>query len=172
MAQHSNQTQSLDFWRTRIKQAKDAGLPIDFAMAASGFDWGVIDKEHSSRIFKYATRNSKILDVGCGYGRTAHWFADENYTGIDFVSEFVDEAHKRHPNKRFLVGNITEALPFKDKEFDIALLISVKRVIAPVVGEKVWGVVEKELKRVAKKVIILEYGMSRPKDIEESFEVL
>ncbi len=164
-------TQDLSFWRGRIQQAKDNDRPIDDAMAVS-FDWSIIDPVHHDVIFAHTKPDDRVLDVGCAYGRIAHWFKDDKYVGIDFVPEFIDEAKKRHPNKTFLVANVVEPLPFKDKEFDVAILVSVKGVIGPVVGSEVWAKAEAEFKRVAKKVIILAYGMSRPADIMADLEIL
>jgi len=160
-------TQNLDFWKQRIKE----GGNVEQGMAV-GFQWNVIDPIHKEYIDKYIKPTDKVLDVGCGYGRISQWFKDENYTGVDFVPEFFEEAGKRHPSKNFFLSNLDE-LPFEDKQFDWGLLISVKVVIrSDPNGEKIWKKVEKELKRVCKKLLILEYGDSDPKSIHEAVEVL
>ena len=98
----------------------------------------------------------KVLDVACGIGRTADWFSNL-YVGFDFVPEFIDIAKERHPKKEFLILDLKEKLPFKDSEFDLAILISVKGVVLGIVGEEKWGSIKDELRRVAKKVLSLEY---------------
>jgi len=160
-------TQSLNFWEQRIKE----GGSVEMGMAV-GFEWHIIDPIHKEYIKKYIKPQDKVLDAGCGYGRIANWFEDKNYTGTDFVEEFIREARKRNPTKEFLLSDLSK-LPFRDKEFDWGLLISVKVVIrSDPNGEKKWKKVEKELKRVCKRLLILEYGDSDPKSIHEAVEII
>jgi SAM-dependent methyltransferase len=161
--------QSLEFWRGRIAQAKQSERPIDDAMAVS-FDWDIINPLHKELLAPYITEGTKVLDVGCGYGRVASWW--DNYVGIDFVPEFIEEARKRNPGKDFRVLDLKEPLPFADKEFDVAVLISVKGVIMGAIGEEAWAKIETELKRVSKKVLSLCYGMNREADIRADFEII
>lgn len=160
-------TQDLNFWKQRIKETGS----VESGMAV-GFHWPVIDSVHKEYIKEYIEPGAKILDAGCGYGRISAWFEDEQYTGVDFLEEFIEEARKRHPNKKFVLSNL-DKLPFKDKEFDWAILISVRVVIrSDPNGEEKWKKVEKELKRVSKKIMILEYGNSDPREINKAFEIL
>ncbi len=67
-------------------------------------------------------KDEKLLDVGCGTGiSTSVWNCD--CTGIDPSRELIEIAHRKYPNKRFLVGN-AEELPFPDKSFDIVISIT------------------------------------------------
>lgn len=154
MTYSSNRTQDLEFWRERIRES-----PEDILRAmGAGFDWETIDAAHKT-VFKKLGVSGVVLDVGCGPGRsTPRWFSPDNYVGIDFLPEFIEAARRRFPLHRFGVQDITRSLPFRSGEFDWALLISVKVVIAPVVGKETWDRVEKELKRVARNVLILEYA--------------
>jgi SAM-dependent methyltransferase len=58
-------------------------------------------------------QNTKILDVGCGFGHMLDylqaWDIKAQYTGIDICPEFIDIARQRHPEADFRLLNIIEA---------------------------------------------------------------
>jgi SAM-dependent methyltransferase len=64
----------------------------------------------------------RVLDMGCGTGR----FMDRATDGVDFSEGMMAEARKRHPEKRFHFGTITEtgleAASF-DKAFSMHVLM-------------------------------------------------
>jgi ubiquinone/menaquinone biosynthesis C-methylase UbiE len=62
-----------------------------------------------------------------------------------------------NPNKNFVKADIKN-LPFKDNEFDWAICSSIKQMIISNCGEKEWYAMQKELHRVCKKILILEYS--------------
>lgn len=160
-------TQDIEFWRERIRSSSSMLEAIGIS-----FDWGLIDSIHRPIVESFVSPNDKVLDVACGIGRTADWFSDEQYTGIDFVPEFIEDARKEHPGKRFELCNfVTDDLQFQEK-FDWAILISVKMVIAPVIGRDIWDQVEWKLRKYVKKgILIFEYGNSL-KEEAEKFELL
>ncbi len=141
-------TQDIEFWQERITESKDSqdapGIPD------SG--WVVVDKAHKIIIERYIKKDDKVLDAGCGVGRVAGWF--ENYTGFDFVPEFVEIAQQEYPEKRFVVADLKDGLPFKDKEFDWVIAISLSN----------WEEFKEELRRVALNALILNYG--KPEEYE------
>ncbi len=98
-------------------------------------------------LFNRAKRNEKVLDLGCGNGRFSQYLEHVDYTGIDFSEKMIEEAKKRFPDKRFLVGSALD-LPLKDESFDkiygiavfhhipshkyrIKALLEMKRVLKP-----------------------------------------
>lgn len=64
-----------------------------------------------------------VLDVGCGFGEMAKFlhkrYRDVNYTGVDIVPEFINEAEKLYPFYKFFVRDYFSA-PMQDK-FDIVM---------------------------------------------------
>lgn len=72
---------------------------------------------------------SKILDIACGKGSTAFYFAEKygcSVVGIDISEELIQEAKdtcrkkKLDEKVKFLVGNAMD-LPFDDNQFDVAI---------------------------------------------------
>lgn len=74
--------------------------------------------------------DSKILEVGCGTGRTACYLAAQNHdvTGIDIRHDMIAKANlraaKEHVNVRFMQGDAC-SLPFPNDTFDVILVESV-----------------------------------------------
>jgi ubiquinone/menaquinone biosynthesis C-methylase UbiE len=74
--------------------------------------------------------NSRILEVGCGTGRTSCYVAAQGHEviGIDIRPDMIAKAKKRAENEnvsiQFLVGDAS-SLPFPNESFDIILVESV-----------------------------------------------
>ena len=73
---------------------------------------------------------SRVLDVGCGTGRLAHWIAERAGTtglvaGIDPLPDRIDIARARGGNARFEVGQAEDLSAFEDASFDIVCMSSV-----------------------------------------------
>lgn len=137
------------YWEDRLEQYKD-NLPFAIYCTSPGLYEEMVAK-HVKELEPY--RKMKVLDAGCGYGRMSEHFS--NYTGVDFVHAFIDKAKELYPSKKFKVANLKK-LPFKDKEFHVAFCIMVKGNVMQNLGKKEWEDMERELKRVAYQLIILE----------------
>jgi ubiquinone/menaquinone biosynthesis C-methylase UbiE len=143
------------FWADRIEVASKSREHYSVYITSQG-DWDNINKTHEEIIAQEIPENSKVLDAGCGYGRMSEHFFPQNYTGVDFSIDFVRMAMKKYPEYRFIQANLKD-LPFSDKEFDVAMCVSIKRMVRDNLGDAEWDLMLNELKRVAKKVLILEY---------------
>ena len=152
----SKPVDKIEFWKQRIDTAVSEHYSV---YVANETLWAKINKVHERIIKSLIKDTDRVLDAGCAYGRSSVFF--NNYVGIDFSPDFIERAKKKFPDKTFMVGNLKE-LPFKDKEFDWAFCISIKKMIIDNCGEEEWLKMEKELKRVAHKVLILEYGDELP----------
>jgi ubiquinone/menaquinone biosynthesis C-methylase UbiE len=76
------------------------------------------------------TDGSRILDVGCGTGRLAHWLAERVgstgvVAGIDPLQERIDIARSRGGTARFEVGRAEDLGAFADASFDMVCMSSV-----------------------------------------------
>lgn len=76
---------------------------------------------------KYSSRQARILDYGCGYGRTLAELAVagyENLVGVDFSEAMLVRARAEVPHAE-LIRNDGRGLPFNDDCFDAVLLFAV-----------------------------------------------
>ncbi len=98
----------------------------------------------------------RVLDCATGTGDLAIRFskAGASVVGIDFTPEMIELARGKAPNIPFEVGDVT-SLRFDDQSFDIASIgFGIRNVADPEKGIA-------EMARVAKKVVILEFGQPR-----------
>ena len=79
-------------------------------------------------INKYVRKGSKILEIGCGTGRTAIPLALKgfNVTGIDISKKMLENAEKnakklKADRAHFVLADASD-LPFKDKSFDVVFI--------------------------------------------------
>jgi len=142
----------ISFWKKRIDEAKIKQYSVYVCDTPS---WKRIFYAHKKTIEEIIPKDAKVLDAGCGYGRMAQLFNKDNYLGIDFSPDFIEIARKEQPEYKFDIQSLQD-LPYKDNEFDWVLCVSIKQMIKSY-STLDWGIMEKELKRVGKKVLILEY---------------
>lgn len=148
----------LEFWKERIDHAQKEHYSV---YVTGENDWKRINKAHEEIFEKEVKGTDRVLDAGCGYGRWANRFS--NYVGIDFSPDFIAKAKNNFPDKDFRVMDMKK-LDFKDKEFDVAFCVSIKKMIVDNLGWDEWNLMQKELERVSKKVLLLEYENPFPYD--------
>lgn len=69
-----------------------------------------------------------VLDLGCGYGDVAHFYADRcKYLGIDSNPSYINEAKRRNQsnNAEFLVGDISSPEILDRGPFDLVMMTGV-----------------------------------------------
>lgn len=142
------------FWKDRLERAKRENK-LHYAVYLTRQDlWDSIAVAHQKILKREVEPTYKVLDAGCGYGRASEWIT--NYTGVDSSPDLLRKASELYPDKKFIKADLKN-LPFKNNHFDVAFCISIKQMIRANLGEGEWQRIEDELKRVAKKVLILEY---------------
>ncbi len=64
--------------------------------------------------------NKRILDIGCGGGRTAIFLRQfsKNYTGIDYSYNMIEQCKKKFRDTRFLECDVRDMGQFDDRSFD------------------------------------------------------
>lgn len=145
-----------DFWKKRIEDSKGYGDIHHSVYVSRSSLWKDIENAHKKILEKEVDLKHRVLDAGCGYGRCLTWFPHFNYTGVDFSPDFIEIAKRNYPSGRFLQADL-KGLPFPDHSFDITFCISIKQMIIGNLGGTEWELIENEIKRVADKVILLEY---------------
>jgi len=76
---------------------------------------------------KYVSKEMKILDLGCGYGRTLNELYNQgfkNLTGIDYSQGMINRGLRLYPHLN-LIKNDGNTIPFPDNEFDAVILLAV-----------------------------------------------
>jgi SAM-dependent methyltransferase len=76
---------------------------------------------------KYLNKRARILDYGCGYGRTLSDLSQTEFTnlvGVDFSEQMLARARREVPGP-WLIRNDGYGLPFKNDCFDLVLLFAV-----------------------------------------------
>jgi ubiquinone/menaquinone biosynthesis C-methylase UbiE len=93
-----------------------------------GFDQKLFETKKESIVFLeefQPTKDSVVLDLACGMGRTCRWVAPKvkEYVGVDFIPEMIEKAKKYNSdftNVKFLVNDGKTLNIFSDKIFDVA----------------------------------------------------
>ena len=116
----SNQV-NIDYWKSVYNRKDLLGVSYRRRMYQA-LSW--LDNTNLSK-------NSRILDVGCGAGMMAKEIANKGYeiSGIDYSYNMIRKAKavcnvNTKFGMNFLQGNI-ESLPFRDSAFDVVLCLGV-----------------------------------------------
>ena len=124
----------------------------------------LIDSDLTSireRIIPFIEHDRTVLDIGCGTGGFALRLApvSKHITGIDISGKQISQANQRlkksgHDNVRFIHGSATDLSQFDTNSIDYAIMIFMLHEIG--VQERLE--ILKEVSRVSKKTIILDYN--------------
>ena len=107
--------QPRDFWDQRLSEQFDLrgtgqpGLSVAYNRACYQLRREVLDRVLATANFDPQGR--RVLDVGCGTGFfTAYYLArGADLTGIDIAPTSIERLRERHPQARFVLGDVSEA---------------------------------------------------------------
>ncbi len=73
--------------------------------------------------YKDAYYGKKILDIGCGAGRTSHYFRNftDQYIGVDYSKSMIDYCKRQYSDLEFKHCDVRELSCFDDGEFDFVM---------------------------------------------------
>ena len=103
-----------EFWDQFFRQRRESGDDLDWGGLWTG-PFLIPLREAGVRT---------VLELGCGTGNDAARLAGEGYsvTAIDLSGEAIAQAQARFGSAiRFLVGDMTQPLPFPDGDFDAVM---------------------------------------------------
>lgn len=109
---------------------------------AKGVDWGEKAADLALRYDKMAAVMPageadpvSLLDVGCGFGGLCDHLLARNiaadYTGIDVVADMIGAARARHPQARFILGDILAANELGQYDYVVCNGILTQKLDAP-----------------------------------------
>lgn len=98
---------------------------------------------------KYISKDSKILDVGCGYGRTLNELYCSGYKnlyGIDFSKNMIERGKKQYPYINLKLKQ-DKSIEFEDDYFDSVIIFAV---LTCIIDDNEQLLLINEIKRVLK----------------------
>lgn len=98
---------------------------------------------------EFVQEEDKILDVGCGYGRTLNELYSKGYKnlcGIDFSNKMIERGRKQFPWLNLKI-NEDKKIPYEDNNFDSIILFAV---LTCIVSDDEQIFLINEIKRVLK----------------------
>ncbi len=111
--------------------------------------------------------NEKVIDIACGTGAQVFALSEvvEKITGVDLSESMIKYAKKTSVKKKitnvdFFICDATDLKSFKNNDFDIALMSLALHQFSP----ELHAPILKEMKRVAQKIIIVDYAVPLPKN--------
>jgi demethylmenaquinone methyltransferase/2-methoxy-6-polyprenyl-1,4-benzoquinol methylase len=120
------------------------------------------------RIASEINPGEKVLDVACGTGAQVFEMAHraKEVVGADLSESMYNKAQKTLKKKKlsnvsFCLCDATGRTKFSDKTFDVATMSLALHQFPPEMHETILS----EMKRVARKIIIIDYAFPLPKNI-------
>jgi SAM-dependent methyltransferase len=150
------------YWKGRLERARAAGTLYHAVYVEQQSRWDAIERKHRAILARTIGPCDSVLDAGCGYGRLLTLMPDDwtgFYRGIDLSYDMVTLARAKYPDWMFAVGDL-RALPFMTtpgKWFEWAVMVSVRAMVIRECGRETWAEMERELRRVARRLLYLEY---------------
>lgn len=140
-------------------------------MVESGLFYSTVIDPVLARMRKKVARQivpgQKVLDVACGTGAQAFKMAHiaTEVVGIDLSESMIKKARqtlekRKFNNIRFRVCDATGKMNFRDKEFDVATMSLALHQFDPEMHPTILD----EMKRVASKIIIIDYAWPLPRN--------
>jgi SAM-dependent methyltransferase len=154
------------YWAARLRAALTSGNLHHAVFRCPADRWARIQAKHREILTATLHLDDRVLDAGCGYGDLLDLMPDwwrGAYLGIDLSPELVQLAKERHPDRAFLRGDLrglsssAASIHFYLGKFDLAVCRSMRPMVRRNLGDAAWAEMEAGLRRVARKLLYLEY---------------
>lgn len=136
----------------------DAFGPSYYAAHAAELGWGAASAPDPEKMafLEAEVRGPRVLDIACGPGVYAKALAhgDRRVAGADFAVGLLREGRARHPGLSCVCASV-QKLPFRDRSFDTALLLSILEHVDDLV-------LLREAARVARERIVVQVPLAEP----------
>jgi cyclopropane fatty-acyl-phospholipid synthase-like methyltransferase len=149
-----------EFWAERLRTAKE---PHHSVFVCPKARWDAIAANHRKILSRHLQDGDAVLEAGCGWGRLVDLLPpgrEINYVGVDLSPDFIALAKERYgvEGRTFFVGDLRN-LPAEvtHQSYDWCVMVSVRGMVIREAGAAEWDVIERELRRVAKRILVLEY---------------
>jgi SAM-dependent methyltransferase len=150
------------YWHDRLASSQERHHSI---FLCGKEQWYRIEKLHKEILAEYLHDYDSVLDAGCGYGRLLSMLSPRwngRYLGIDISPDFIGLAKQDFPSREFMLGDLRQLDYLGGKQFDWAVLISIRPMVIRNLGGEEWDKMHAELRRVAKRLLFLEYDEKHP----------
>jgi SAM-dependent methyltransferase len=149
------------FWRRRIYEFTATGKMLHQIIWDDSYDvWNYMQGETAGLLRRHVPPRSRLLDAGCGYGALCDCLEmaklTVDYVGADLSPDLLEMARYRYPGRAFVEADL-RALPYEPGRFDWAVARSLADMLEENVGGEEWEAVRRELSRVARRVMVIEY---------------
>lgn len=167
-----------EFWRDRLLRAERMSERHRAVYECTLQQWQAIEEKHREILARCIGPRASILDVGCGWGRLPRLLPptwEGLYIGIDSSPDFIALARedwKNHDHRSrmlFYQCTIAEAHEWVDTscaKMDWAVMVSFRPMIRRELGGEAWDKMEGEIRKLAKKLLYLEYDCEDPGSVE------
>lgn len=157
------------YWKQRLATAQERHHSV---FKCDKERWLRIEAKHRQILAETLHPEQTILDAGCGYGRLLDLLPRDwrgYYFGVDLSPDFIDLARREHPRNHFRVADL-RMVPVPSGTFDWAVLISIRPMVRRNLGDDEWTKMEIELKRVANRLLFLEYDENDPGEVIQTVQ--
>lgn len=148
-----------EFWKERLDRAIAENEPHKAIWDIDKETWDTVKHIHGEILARLMNpfRSISILDAGCGQGEIIDVLpTNATYIGLDISIDLVRYAQKKYPSHKFVVGDVRK-LGYPDHSFDLAICRSMDGMMKDNLGFEAWRQTEREILRVADKLLILGY---------------